>query len=190
MNPDIASIPIRDIHLPESVSWWPLAPGWWITLGLLVLAAAVVYLLKLVRDRQQLSKQSLEEFTRLVSRYQAERNAQSLLSDISQLIRRVSITQFENENIAALTGNAWLEFLDDTLAGKKNGRDIKFCSDLGAYLVAAQYQKTSSIDEHKLDQLLVLSKAWLQVVCRSQPTYTYKDNASNKDHARYSEVRH
>lgn len=30
---------LRDIHLPETISWWPLAPGWWaliILLGLLI----------------------------------------------------------------------------------------------------------------------------------------------------------
>ena len=187
MNPDIASIPLRDIHLPEPVSWWPLAPGWWITLGLLVLAAVVGYLLKLARERQQLTKQSLDEFTRLVSRYQADRDARSLLSDISQLIRRVSITQFEHESIAGLTGDAWLEFLDRTMESKKNGRDIKFCGELGAYLVAAQYQKSSSIDEHKLDQLLVLSKAWLQLVCNKQPAYMNKGSIS-KGINRYSEA--
>ena len=40
MNP--AELPLRDIHLPEPVSWWPMAPGWWWVIGLLLLASAVV----------------------------------------------------------------------------------------------------------------------------------------------------
>lgn len=176
MNPDIASIPIRDIHLPDSVSWWPLAPGWWITLGLLVLAAAVVYILKVVKERQQMGKQSMEEFSLLVSRYQQDRDARSLLSDVSQLLRRVSITQYDEHNVAGLTGDAWLAFLDETMADQKNGRTTSFSSELGTYLIAAQYQKASSIDEKKLDQLLVLSKAWLQVVSRKRPTHIDKED--------------
>ena len=188
MNPDIASIPIRDIHLPESVSWWPLAPGWWITLGLLGLAAAVVYLLKVVKDRQQLGKQSMTEFSRLVSRYQKERDANALLSDLSQLLRRISITQYEDRHIASLTGDKWLEFLDETMAEKNKDRPISFRSEVGAYLVAGQYQKVSLIDEKKLDQLLILSKAWLQIVSKRQPTYVDKNNI-DKANASYSEVR-
>ena len=25
---------LRDIHLPDPVSWWPPAPGWWIAVGI------------------------------------------------------------------------------------------------------------------------------------------------------------
>jgi hypothetical protein len=182
MNPDIASIPIRDIHLPESVSWWPLAPGWWITLGLLVLAAAVVYILKVVKERRQLAKQSMEEFSLLVSRYQQDRDARNLLSNISQLLRRISITQYEERDVAGLTGTAWLQFLDETMEGKKSGRATSFNSELGGYLIAAQYQKASAVDEKKLDQLLVLSKAWLQSASSKRSAYLGKDNAN------YSEV--
>ena len=41
MDPDL--IPLRDIHLPQAVGWWPLAPGWWVLIALAF--AGLVYLL-------------------------------------------------------------------------------------------------------------------------------------------------
>ena len=34
MDPE--QIPLRDLHLPEAVGWWPLAPGWWVLIALAV----------------------------------------------------------------------------------------------------------------------------------------------------------
>ena len=35
---DPQAIPLRGLHLPEAVGLWPLAPGWWLLLLILVLA--------------------------------------------------------------------------------------------------------------------------------------------------------
>lgn len=166
MNPDIANIPLRDIHLPETVSWWPLAPGWWITLGLFLLAASVVYVLKFMKERKQMEKQVMDEFERLVDTYKSDKDINGLLGGVSQLLRRVSLTKYTNENIAGLTGEDWLRFLDDTLMNSKNKPPLNFRGNLGELLISGQYQKTRAIDETKLDQLLILSKAWLLTVSK------------------------
>ena len=35
-------LPLRDLHLPEAVGWWPLAPGWWGVIA--VVTASLGYL--------------------------------------------------------------------------------------------------------------------------------------------------
>jgi len=37
MNPDPLA-PLRPLHLPDQIGWWPPAPGWWLLAGV----AAVV----------------------------------------------------------------------------------------------------------------------------------------------------
>ena len=38
MDPE--QIPLRDLHLPEAIGWWPLAPGWWILIAIALVGLA------------------------------------------------------------------------------------------------------------------------------------------------------
>ena len=33
-------LPLRDLHLPAEVGWWPLAPGWWVLIAIVAALAA------------------------------------------------------------------------------------------------------------------------------------------------------
>ena len=37
---DPTEIPIRDLHLPDAIGWWPLAPGWWLVIVLIAVGLA------------------------------------------------------------------------------------------------------------------------------------------------------
>ena len=43
MNPtiDVSQLPLRDIHLPGSVGWWPPAIGWWLLAALVLVGVAL-----------------------------------------------------------------------------------------------------------------------------------------------------
>ncbi|MCA9451888.1 MAG: DUF4381 domain-containing protein, partial [Nitrospira sp.] len=42
---------LRDVHLPPPISLWPPAPGWWITLGLVMMG--VILCLWILRNRRR-----------------------------------------------------------------------------------------------------------------------------------------
>ena len=48
----ILSEQLRDIHLPEAVSWWPLAIGWWVLGFLAIIAIAVLAYIVLRRIKK------------------------------------------------------------------------------------------------------------------------------------------
>ncbi|MBL4711699.1 MAG: DUF4381 domain-containing protein [Gammaproteobacteria bacterium] len=37
---------LKDIHLPEPILWWPLAPGWWMVIALLFVAVGLLVIAK------------------------------------------------------------------------------------------------------------------------------------------------
>ena len=115
MNPD--SLPLHGIHLPEPVGWWPLAPGWWIVGGLvyLLLLAGVVWLWRRQHSQPQGTGSALTQLEQL-QRHYAQQPA-ALVRELSVLLRRVAINQYGRERVSGLTGNAWVEFLDQQ-AGK------------------------------------------------------------------------
>ena len=63
MKPDLSQL--RDIHLPPPVSWWPLAPGWWLLLGTLLLLTAIAFWLWRRRRRSNWRREALRELAQL-----------------------------------------------------------------------------------------------------------------------------
>ena len=111
--PDPSTLPLREIHLPESVGWWPPAPGWWLLPALLVLGLAAAWYGRLLYRRRKYSAISMarRELAGIRSRYAADRDAGRCVRSVSGLLRRVSISVFPRSESAGLTGADWLAFL-------------------------------------------------------------------------------
>lgn len=111
MDPE--QIPLRDLHLPEAIGWWPLAFGWWVLLGLLLLALALAVRAAMKRRRRNAARQAaLAELARLKAAFDADRNVEVLGIGLSGLLRRAMLAYAPRHEIAGLTGDTWLEWLD------------------------------------------------------------------------------
>jgi hypothetical protein len=111
MNPE--DLPLRDLHLPEPIGWWPPAPGWWVVLAL-ALAGLVLLLLAAHRRRRRNAARrlALAELARLEAAYARHGDAARLAAALSTLLRRAMLAYAPREQVARLTGRAWLEWLD------------------------------------------------------------------------------
>ncbi len=146
-------LPLRDIHLPDSIGWWPPAIGWWILAILLpLLCWFFVWLYKRITRKTPVktAKNLL-----LALKQDGLLDDQDKLLVVSKLIRRVSISLSPRTETASLTGQAWLEHLDKTVQGNP------FSRGAGKVLANAHYQKSVSTDLD-ITAVIKLCETWLQ----------------------------
>jgi hypothetical protein len=78
------------------------------------------------------------------------------LRQLSILIRRVAISLIQRQEVASLTGQQWLAFLDSSLIGEP------FSSGCGQLLADAPYKNTQPTNL-EITQLISLCEDWLKV---------------------------
>ncbi len=113
-------VTLRDIHLPtHDISWWPLAPAWWLLLALLMLLAGVVGWLAVRYHRQRQQRRIRHQLQAFVMRqladirrqYQQHHMAGQTCAQASLLLRRACLYAFDKQPVASLYGQAWLDVL-------------------------------------------------------------------------------
>jgi len=161
---------LRDIHLPEPVSWWPPAPGWWLlALLVLLISAAVIGWLRWRKAQQAKAKvfsqhemidQALLEIDRLQQLTSSGADVHRTVTELSGLLRRVAMRldvsqggQGEQTDIAGLSGESWLAWLD----GQWDSNT--FSQDAGRQLLDAPFQRDGEVD---IAALLEISRAWVE----------------------------
>lgn len=150
---------LRDIHLPDPVSWWPLAPGWYglaFTI-LLFLIYAVFTLMR--RSKQRRAKtQAFLLLAEYEQQYRQHPEIREISARVSALLKRVALVYFPREQVAGLYGKSWIEFLNNT------STDIDF-SVLSDCLSVLPYR--DDVPAADLLPLFKSAKAWIKQ--RSEP---------------------
>lgn len=109
-------IPLRDLHLPEDIGLWPLAPGWWILIVLLTLLLVWAGWKAWQTHRHNAARRlAMRRLRELEEQYQESGDAVSFAKQLSALLRRAMLAYAPRDEVAGLTGEAWLEWLDDGL---------------------------------------------------------------------------
>ena len=132
---DPAQIPLRGLHLPEAIRWWPLAPGWWLLLVILLVGLALSLRSWLRRRaRAAARRHALKQLDRATLAYAEHRDAVQLGIEVSELLRRTMLAYAPRADVAGLTGDAWLDWLDRGLP------DSRFRQGAGRELVDLPYR--------------------------------------------------
>lgn len=160
---------LADIHLPDQISWWPPAPGWWIVLILAIFIGyfSIRYINK-KRRQNKFRKQAVVKLQQLNRFWQKQQNLIATASRLSALMRRIAMANTnpgtQRSDIASLTDKQWLLYLDQQAGLKDISKNYK------ELLVELPYQDPMvkfDMQEHqqlakKMDQLLLLLAKWVK----------------------------
>jgi len=94
---------LRDVQLPESVSWWPLATGWWLLLFAILVAITSlgVYLFKRWQANYY-RKSAQAELNDAHKLWQKENNSSDYIASANDILKRTMLK----------SGSTWVENLN------------------------------------------------------------------------------
>ena len=141
---DLANL--RDIVMPASIPWWPLAPGIWILVAGL-LATAIVASIRAFRQYQANAyrREAIRELDGLTD-----------MTGIMPLLKRAAMVAYGRETVASLSGDAFLAFLDRT------GGTSVFTAGPARLLPSLAYSKAAGPASGDLDRAVADARRWLR----------------------------
>jgi hypothetical protein len=161
---------LADIHLPEAVTYWPPAPGWWI-LSLAILVAAI-YLgrhYQQVRTQQKILQYALAELDQCYQQYtMAENKADSepklrFVNQFNSVLRRVALWHYPDSNAASLGGDAWVAFI------REKGNSSHLDTEMADALSKGRFQLECNVD---INAMKTLGQEWVSSLYMSNPAAT------------------
>lgn len=95
---------LRDIHLPQGVSLFPVAYGWWLVL------AGIILILLMIQFALYLRRYSKSRYALKLLRNISTANAVYAAEQMSEILRRICV--FKYKGATTLLGKDWLDFLN------------------------------------------------------------------------------
>ena len=151
------NLKLQDIQGLDSISFWPLAIGWWILIGLAVVSITYFFWF---RSRQRKIRaswkfQTLKQLESLEKNL-APHNSQQTATQLSALIRRLAIHRFSREECASLDGEAWLKWLN-----QKDPSEFNWIGMARSVMEAPFRPEGAAFDTHAIRETVNATKKWV-----------------------------
>ena len=139
---------LRDVHLPEGVSAWPPAYGWYVIIAGIVIAYIIckLYLFLRLKSKKNYALKLLSELN--------ENEIIKSAAEISELLRRICIYRYPEA--VAFDGKKWPEFLQMHCKNKLSEQGIDLL--LNAPYANPQKNKYSP---KILQELTFFARTWI-----------------------------
>ena len=139
---------LRDIHIPDGVSPFPPAYGWWILLMAIICLPIII---RLIRSAQRKSR----SFFALNFIKKADDN--DIIGSavkISEILKRICIYKYPQA--VNMFGKSWIEFLNTHAKNQISGKTAELLSD-APYIS----RKTAKYNQQNLSELKEFAAKWI-----------------------------
>lgn len=140
---------LADIVTLPPVSWWPLAFAWVIEIGsVLVLLSAIAYTAWLRRRKNVYRVTALAELER-VGQHPAA------VLHIAEILKRTALATAPRQNVAALSGERWVQWLNQT------GNGVIF-SERSQQILSEYLYGAGQPDDEEIKVLASTARHWIE----------------------------
>jgi len=154
-TPTQTGLQLRDIHLPGTPDFWPPAPGWWLLAAVILGLAVWGGMLGWRHLKIQLQRRRILALLEQMEQSSMDGATPEFVAQLSHLTRRLALMRFPRREIASLTGQDWLRFLDSS------GGDGQFSQGPGSVLSQGPYMRELP-DEIDSGALTALVRQWIK----------------------------
>lgn len=149
---------LHDIDGIDSISWWPLAIGWWVLIGLgLIMGALIIYMIiAKIAFARSWKNDALQQLS-MMEKSLSETTVRETTVTLSQLLRRIALKRFPRKECASLIGDNWLKWL--------TAHDPKQFdwSTRGVFFVDVLYSPSGTLlPVHEVKELIEAVKNWVR----------------------------
>lgn len=153
---------LHDIVVPEAVNWMPQTAGWYLV-GVVILMILARGLFAIYRRHQanRYRRLALDRLATIESRVATADPATRgrALGDIPVLLKRTALSAGSRRDLASLTGDAWLQYLDDAYGG------TGFREGPGRLLPTLAYASAEArrdLPNAEVSGLIELTRTWIR----------------------------
>ena len=141
-----------EVISPEAISWWPQTTGWW-WLGAVALGYGLYRGWRSLRRwyHNRYRREAAERLQRLAGSAEST----GLVADINRLLKLTAIAAYSREQVARLSGEDWVSFLNQRCPS------APFSREQGQLLSVATYTG-QAVEADTGRQLLAAGLAWVQ----------------------------
>ena len=142
---------LNPLRAPDAVSWWPLAPGWWILASLILIALCVIgWLLYRRYQRGAYRRSAIAGLTVAETKWARDGNDLHYLQQVNRILKIVAARSYGTDAVASLSGEPWLQFLRQRCAA----------ANLPDTLASGPYR--AALEDEQLTALSGAARHWVQ----------------------------